>query len=81
MILKKSFLICSLLLAGCSSTPVEKSCPRTKIVDNTTHKWNKRDDQVVKSVRTRCKTVTGLPCLKTFVKRRKHDYYAECGNP
>ncbi len=90
MILRKSFLIVSLLvIAGCATKQrkarptVEKydPCPKTRLVNESEYKWNRIDRLVLRSARKRCKIMTVWPCCKTFVKRDKNIYYAECGNP
>lgn len=58
-------------------------CPETKIKDWTTLPWTQQDTAVYVGAADRCKTHFGdtAPCLKVFIKKGEHTYYAVCGKP
>lgn len=66
-----------LLLAIASNN----GCPTPKMLDWTTLPWTQQDSKIYAGAIERCRAHFGkdAPCLKKFIKKGVHTYYAICG--
>jgi hypothetical protein len=56
------------------------SCPKTIMVNHTSHPWNDHDRSVLETAKKRCGQIyPDAPCVKEFYKIDKQDYHVTCG--
>lgn len=60
--------------------PVQSVCPKTRMVNETKRPWDERDDEVLQSARSTCKTkYAPNVCLVEFWRFDNYSYHATCG--